>query len=34
MEEIKQEIIHFIEDTNNVRKLKSILSFIKVILDK
>lgn len=34
MEEMQKEIIHIIEKVNNVRKLKSILIFVKTILDK
>lgn len=34
MRELKKEIINSIKNTNDVKKLKSILIFIKTILNK
>lgn len=34
MEDLKKEIINSIENTNDVKRLKSILIFIKTILNK
>lgn len=34
MGDLKKEIINSIKNTNDIRKLKSILTFIKTILNK